>query len=118
MPMQRDHYPANWETISLARREAAGWQCEQMVDIEWLQQPVRCFRKQGEMVRGTKGQLYKVVLTVAHLDHNPQNNDPSNLRVLCQVHHLEHDHALHVQHAKETRQKKREAGKIPLFGEM
>lgn len=27
---------------------------------------------------------YPVVLSIAHLDHDPTNNDPSNLRALCQ----------------------------------
>lgn len=33
----------------------------------------------------------KVVLTVAHLDHNIQNNDFSNLKALCQRCHNRHD---------------------------
>lgn len=33
----------------------------------------------------TDGNLwYPVVLSIAHLDHDPTNNDPSNLRALCQ----------------------------------
>lgn len=36
-------------------------------------------------------QAIKVVLTIAHLDHNPQNNDKKNLKALCQLHHLRHD---------------------------
>lgn len=27
---------------------------------------------------------YPIVLSIAHLDHNPTNNDPTNLRALCQ----------------------------------
>lgn len=33
----------------------------------------------------------KVVLTIAHLDQQPENNDPSNLRALCQRCHLTYD---------------------------
>ena len=33
----------------------------------------------------------KVVLTVAHLDQNPLNNDEANLAALCQRCHLNHD---------------------------
>ena len=33
----------------------------------------------------------KVVLTIAHLDHNPTNNDPSNLRAWCQKCHNTYD---------------------------
>jgi 5-methylcytosine-specific restriction endonuclease McrA len=43
----------------------------------------------------------KIVLTIAHLDHNPQNNEPSNLRALCQKCHNNYD----IEHRKETRRK-------------
>jgi len=33
----------------------------------------------------------KVVLTIAHLDHNPENNDPANLRAWCQRCHNTYD---------------------------
>lgn len=36
-------------------------------------------------------QAAKVVLTIAHLDHNPTNNDPRNLRALCQKCHNRYD---------------------------
>lgn len=32
-----------------------------------------------------------IVLTVAHLDHDVQNNDLENLKCLCQRCHLNHD---------------------------
>lgn len=32
-----------------------------------------------------------IVLTIAHLDHDPTNNDLSNLAALCQLHHNRHD---------------------------
>ena len=35
----------------------------------------------------------QVVLACCHLDHDPTNNAPSNLRALCQHCHLEHDRA-------------------------
>jgi len=33
----------------------------------------------------------RVILTVAHLDHDESNNEPSNLKALCQRCHLNHD---------------------------
>jgi hypothetical protein len=33
----------------------------------------------------------KIVLTIAHLDHVPENNDPENLRALCQLCHISYD---------------------------
>ena len=41
----------------------------------------------------------RVVLTVAHLDHTPENCDPSNLRALCQRCHNKYD----AKHRAETR---------------
>ena len=43
----------------------------------------------------------KVVLTVAHFDHDPENNDPSNHFLWCQRCHNTHD----AGHRKETRQR-------------
>jgi hypothetical protein len=34
-------------------------------------------------------------LTIAHLDHNPGNNDPANLVHLCHTHHWMHDAGLY-----------------------
>lgn len=33
------------------------------------------------------GKKIKIVLTIAHLDHDPRNNHPGNLAALCQLHH-------------------------------
>jgi len=45
----------------------------------------------------------KIVLTIAHLDHNTKNNDYLNLAALYQLHHLRHD----VGHHKQSRKNKR-----------
>ena len=37
----------------------------------------------------------RVILASAHLDHDPSNNDPSNLAALCQRCHLAHDRPEH-----------------------
>lgn len=47
----------------------------------------------------------KVVLTVAHLDHNPTNNRFSNLKAMCQKCHLTYDTKFHAANAAKTRQK-------------
>lgn len=49
-----------------------------------------------------------VVLTVAHLDHNPANNDESNLKALCQRCHLVHDAKHNAAIRKQTRLAKQE----------
>ncbi len=117
--MQRDRYPPNWKEISLARRALAQWKCE------W------CGVLNGTSRLGSKGKPYKVVLTVAHLGtpypdgrpgdkHDKMDVRPENLAALCQVCHLRYDIDEHIQHAKETRQRRRSAeayaaGQLPLF---
>jgi 5-methylcytosine-specific restriction endonuclease McrA len=55
----------------------------------------------------------KVILTIAHLDHDATHNNPENLRSLCQRCHLTYDAKLHAQHAAETRRTKQaQAGQL------
>lgn len=54
-----------------------------------------------------------IVLTIAHLDHNIENNDLSNLKALCQKCHLNYDKEHHAKNSRETRNKKK--GIIDLF---
>jgi len=88
MPMKRELYPDNWEEISLSIRTAAGWKCE-FCGAE---------NSKPHPITGSK-----VVLTVAHLDHNPSNNNRSNLRALCQRCHLAYDKELHLKHRLEKK---------------
>lgn len=58
--------------------------------------------------------LTKTVLTIAHLDHDPTNSDPSNLMALCQRCHLLHDGKQHASSARRTRA--RRAGQLEIPG--
>lgn len=68
----------------------------------------------GERLGCARGSEYEsshglvVVLTIAHLDHDPTNNDDANLKALCQMHHLRHDQAEHIKNAARTRARKRD----------
>lgn len=62
----RHLYPEDWADVSHAARERAGHVCE------------AC---------GTESRPRRI-LTVDHLDHNPQNNNAENLLALCQRCHL------------------------------
>lgn len=54
---------------------------------DWAKIPdCRAHDRQPHPVTGSH-----VVLTIAHLDHNPTNNDPSNLRAWCQKCHNTYD---------------------------
>lgn len=44
---------------------------------------------------GITRRIIEIVLATAHLDHDTANNDPTNLRVYCQMHHLEYDRQHH-----------------------
>ena len=48
----------------------------------------------------------KIVLTVAHLDHNKENNRFYNLKALCQKCHLQHDFKQHKDNRKYGRNRK------------
>lgn len=95
MPFRKELYPPNWKAISLSIREQAGWRCE------------FCGAENGKPnpVTGSK-----VVLTVMHLDHDPSNNDPSNLKAGCQRCHLRYDAKHHAANAAKTRQAKKTYG--------
>lgn len=47
------------------------------------------------------------MLTVAHLNHDPQDCRPENLKAMCQRCHLRYDVALHRRNASATRYRKR-----------
>lgn len=48
----------------------------------------------------------KVVLTIAHLDHDPGNNRKRNLKAWCNRCHLTYDAPFHAQNAARTRRRK------------
>jgi hypothetical protein len=54
-----------------------------------------------------------IVLTIAHLNHQPEDCRPENLRAMCQRHHLAYDAEHHRASAQLTRQRRR--GMADLF---
>lgn len=61
----------------------------------------------GEPAKWAKG---NVVLTVAHLNHTPEDCRPENLKAMCQRCHLRYDHDHHQRNARETRRSRKAAG--------
>lgn len=51
----------------------------------------------------------RIILTIAHLDHTPENNDPTNLRALCQRCHNRYDAAYR---AAGRKARKKAAGRL------
>lgn len=54
-----------------------------------------------------------IVLTIAHLNHQPEDCRPENLAAMCQRHHLAYDHDHHRANAQATRRAK--AGTLEMF---
>lgn len=105
-PENRSRYPKDWKAISLRIRERAGWRCEGTPDFP------NCRAKNGEPHPETGS---RVVLTVSHTDHQPENCADDNLRALCQRCHLNWDRHLHVANLRRTMRARRATG--DLFGD-
>lgn len=94
-PENRHRYPKDWKQISLRiRNERAQGQCECIGQCGRGTHQGRCPNRNGQPAYGTGS---KVVLTVAHLDHTPENCDDANLLAMCQGCHLHYDQEHHAQ---------------------
>lgn len=106
MPIDYSKYPADWKAISQRIRfERAHNRCE------W------CGAENYKLHPETGS---KVILTVAHLNHDITDNRDENLAALCQRCHLRYDADHHAKNAQRTRiqkrhQQKQQAGQLPLF---
>ena len=56
----------------------------------------------------------KVVLATAHLDHNPSNNRPRNLRAFCQRCHMLNDRDEHLRRRRITLRMRKALGDLFL----
>lgn len=111
MPMNRALYPPDCEAIALQIKEAANWQCQQCgkpcrkshVDwdefADWLETNYPdwyglSFKYVADDESGEWGYVAQPVrfcLTVAHLNHQPEDCRPENLKALCAPCHLRYD---------------------------
>lgn len=71
-------------------------------DLRWRNDQGACV---GQPKPGTysRRRVVRVVLTIAHLNHDPSDNRDENLRALCQWCHLRHDRPFHYANARRTR---------------
>jgi len=100
MPIIRDRYPKNWHSLALQIKHEAKWCCQQCQrpcrqpsePLAQFQQRVERWR-QGQTPQPDKFEVAprRYLLTVAHLDQQPGKQDPSNLKALCTVCHLQFD---------------------------
>lgn len=109
MPIRPENvnlYPPEWPAISWVIRwiRALGWcECRGECDrshhhLDPVLGRCRNINYQPAFLSGSK-----VVLTVAHLDHDPTNCHPANLRAFCQGCHLSYDHDHHADTRRRTR---------------
>lgn len=143
MPIKPENlarYPADWPEIRLRILQRARYQCEhpgctarhngagwwELHAGVWTFFPLtRALREAGYQVGGHicvatdqktwwhTARIIRVILTVAHLDHTPENCDDDNLRAWCQRHHLAYDRIHHLQTAWMTRRAR--ANTLELF---
>ena len=110
---EQDRYPSDWSQIRARILRRAGGRCEfPMVDGSRCNAPDLTIVHRslgnpevwglGEVDFGDCYQV-KVVLTVAHLNHQPEDCADDNLRAGCQLHHLRHDAKHHAMNAARTR---------------
>lgn len=79
---KRKRYPKNWKKIRSAILARAGNRCEGSPKFP------DCRAENHEPHPATKS---KVVLTIGHLDHTPENCKPENLKAWCQRCHNNYD---------------------------
>jgi hypothetical protein len=130
-PENRHRYPKDWPQIRAHILKRAGNTCE------WVDKTTgrRCDAPHGELIfrlrsnperwryphGGDCGEAdpeYRgvvVVLTIAHLNHTPEDNRDENLKALCQLHHLRYDAVHHGANAARTRRLKRRRANLELF---
>jgi hypothetical protein len=112
MPIKTENinrYPENWFEIREKIRERAKDKCEEcgVVNHSYINRFTReiCLQDEEDTIR--------VVCTVAHLDHTPENCSEDNLKFLCQRCHNRYD----IPHRKETRYNTRMKGQLEMqFG--
>lgn len=117
LPENRHLYPDNWQEIRTKILERARHRCESCTvhnhDTGYRDGTGAFFSTSGVTsyhYSSLDQKIIKIVLTIAHLDHDPTNNDEANLRAWCQKCHNTWD----APHRAETRRKRRHEGQLEL----
>ena len=108
MPIDYRKYPKDWKTrIRPDILKRANGRCE-LCGVANGSTIYRCSYIKTNYIGTIECKTpVKVVLTVAHMDHDIQNNDYGNLKALCQRCHLRHDAEQHARNARITRRRKK-----------
>lgn len=126
-PESRHRYPRDWPQIRariLARAKNCCERCgvpnhqlggrakdgtflpalpkgEKLLRFDWPAPGEHSWCGAGERLERLR--VIRIVLTVAHLNHTPEDCRDENLQALCQRCHLAHDHEHHQRNAYQTR---------------
>lgn len=119
-PENKNRYPKDWAAISASIRERAHNRCEECgvknyelggrrkhdgawmkahpigtdgMSTTWPQPGEWAWCGDAEHQGIARLRIVRIVLTVAHLDHQPENCNPANLRCWCQRCHNRYDAA-------------------------
>lgn len=127
-PENKSKYPADWPQIRARILEREGHCCK------WCKVPNHVYVARsidglyymlasGQVRDASTGEpdtfdpaefptqkWVEIVLTVAHLDHNPANSALENLAALCQRCHNRHDVPQRVESRRKTRELKAQVG--------
>jgi 5-methylcytosine-specific restriction endonuclease McrA len=128
-PENKGRYPANWKQIRAEILMRAEDKCEKCkaqngdiivrgigrdagtymtLDADVFDAETGAYLGQWRMSEyECNGNGVKIVLTIAHLDHTPENCAPENLRAWCQRCHLAYDAEHHRQNAAKTRRERK-----------
>lgn len=111
-PEQRAKYGDDWTAFSASirfGRAQGGCECDGRcgADETHLSEEGRCTARHDDPLPGG----WKVVLTVAHLTHDPAERDPDLVMAMCQRCHLSYDRDHHA----ETRAARRGDKDQPLL---
>lgn len=128
MPIDYEKYPDDWEQIRQTILNRAQNHCEwcgvhnhSEVQRHKINGSIYRYPHAGdEYLDGMEGGWFnpiKVVLTIAHLDHDVNNNAHNNLAALCQRCHLRYDGPLRKVNSTRTRAAKKENGMWLIYFE-
>lgn len=122
-PENKGRYPADWKHVRIRILARAGNRCEGSPKHPDCRVPNGTYRLKGteEWVHdidqaiartADNSEIVRIVLTIGHLDHTPENCGDDNLRAWCQRCHLVYDAEHHAQTARATRRAGRAAGDL------
>lgn len=113
-PENKARYPQDWRAIRTRILIRAEYRCECEGECGLHCEhpgPRRCVERHRTPARWAKG---IVVLTVAHLNHQPEDCRDDNLKAMCQRCHLRYDVEHHQKTAAETRRQARRLYQSPF----